>query len=62
MNQAWGRVVEGWRQLHERASQAMTRFIPSAPKTEAGIAQASHYSGRGRLIADHHPTLSALPR
>ena len=56
MNQAWDRVVEGWRQLHERADQAMTRFIPSTAKTEISSAQQRdteiRNSGWGVLAAE----------
>lgn len=56
MNQAWDALVDGWRDLYRRASNAITRFTPHTSKGELvagdkeGIAIRS--SGWGVLAAE----------
>jgi len=32
VGRAWDSLIDGWNQLHDRASGAMTRFVPGASK------------------------------
>jgi len=56
MNQAWDALVDGWRDLYRRASNAITRFTPHTPKGElvAGDKEeiAIRSSGWGVLAAE----------
>jgi len=36
MNQAWDRVVDGWRHLYHQAANAITRYTPSRHPEETG--------------------------
>jgi HSP20 family protein len=56
VGRAWDSLVDGWNQLHERASGAMTRFVPGASKmypTEQERQEVAHRnSGWGVLAAE----------
>lgn len=54
LNQAWGRVVEGWEQLSRQASGAMTRFTGKHGDTSAAEAHelAERSTGWGLLAAE----------
>jgi HSP20 family protein len=54
LNQAWGRVVEGWEQLSRQASGAMTRFTGKRGDASAAEAQelAERSTGWGLLAAE----------
>ncbi|MCF6267275.1 MAG: Hsp20/alpha crystallin family protein [Desulfuromusa sp.] len=56
VGRAWGSLVEGWHQLQDRASGAMTRFVPGASKmypTEQEHQEILHRnSGWGVLAAE----------
>jgi HSP20 family protein len=54
LNQAWGRVVEGWEQLSRQASGAMTRFTSKRGDKGAGEARelAERSTGWGLLAAE----------
>lgn len=42
MNRAWDSLAEGWRQLRESASHAMTRFHPSQPHNAVQTPEERH--------------------
>ncbi len=56
VGRAWDSLVDGWNQLHDRASGAMTRFVPGASKmypTEREQQEFTHRnSGWGVLAAE----------
>jgi len=56
VERAWDSLVDGWRQLHDRASGAITRFVPGASKmypTEQERQEMIHRnSGWGVLAAE----------
>ena len=51
LGQAWDAVVEGWRQLFQRAGRALTRFRPGGDEEE-GREVAVRSSGWGLLAAE----------
>lgn len=53
LERAFDTLAEGWRQLHEHASDALTRFIPLAPKgpLETVNEQVARHSPRWSLLA-----------
>ncbi len=56
VGRAWDSLIDGWNQLHDRASGAMTRFVPGASKmypTEREQQELIHRnSGWGVLAAE----------
>jgi len=54
LNQAWGRVVEGWEQLSRQASGAMTRFTRGHGEKTSGERRelAERSTGWGLLAAE----------
>lgn len=56
VGRAWDSLIDGWRQLHDRASGAMTRFVPGASKMNPSEQEqrelAHRNSGWGVLAAE----------
>jgi HSP20 family protein len=53
LNQAWGRVVEGWDQLSRKASGAMTRFTGAHGRSAGEVQElAERSTGWGLLAAE----------
>jgi HSP20 family protein len=53
LEQVWENLGEGWHQLYNRASQALTKFVPTTQKSQLETVdeQVSHQGSRWGLLA-----------